>query len=471
MMTRRDFFHTSAAALAGQAAMAQQSKPNVIWLLGDQHRGQALSCMGDPNVHTPNIDSMAQTGVNFTRAVSGFPLCCPFRGSMLTGRYAHHCVPGHEYPLPDGQPTITDPLKSAGYHTAYFGKWHLAGYHEREGRAAKFITSPDKRGGFDDWTGYENNNSQYDSWVHGGRGKDAFLYRLPGYETDALTDLLIRYIRQRGTEAKSSGGGKPFFAVLSVQPPHNPYVAPPEYMRRHNPATVQLRPNVAKSAEIEDQARRDLAGYYAQIENWDFNVGRVLDALREQNLLFNTHILFFADHGDMHGSHGQYKKMTPFEESIRIPFIISGEQPTYDGRGTGRPAVPVNAVDIAPTTLGLCGISKPSWMEGTDYSQYRIRRSGGARPSEPDSAYLESVIPTMHGDSVNKPWRGLVTRDGWKYVCLDGVSWLMFNLNDDPYETANLALNEKYKPERRKLIARLKQWTADTGDKFNIPAD
>jgi arylsulfatase A-like enzyme len=415
---------------------------------------------------------MAQMGVNFTRAISGFPLCCPFRGSMLTGRYPHHCVPGHEYPLPDGQPTITEPLKAAGYQTAYFGKWHLAGFHESNGRAAKFITDPDKRGGFDQWTGYENNNSQYDSWVHGGRGKDAFHYRLPGYETDALTDLLIRYIRDRGAEARQPSA-KPFFAVLSVQPPHNPYVAPPDYMRRHNPATIQLRPNVALSKEIEDQSRRDLAGYYGQIENWDFNVGRVLDTLREQNLLFNTHILFFADHGDMHGSHGQYKKMTPYDESIRIPFLISGEQPTYEGRGNGRFGVPVNAPDIAPTTLGLCGIAKPGWMEGYDWSHYRLGRRGAAarKQSEPDSAYLQSVVPTMHGDSVNKPWRGLVTRDGWKYVSLDGVSWLMFNLNDDPYETANLALNEKYKAERRKLISRLKQWVADTGDKFNIPAD
>ncbi len=473
-MERRTFLQTLAAAGASATAQTPQArKPNVIWLLGDQHRGQALSCMGDPNVQTPNIDAMAHMGVNFTRAISGFPLCCPFRGSMLTGRYPHHCVPGHELPLPDGQPTLTQPLKAAGYQTAYFGKWHLAGYKEREGRAARFITDPDKRGGFDQWTGYENNNSQYDCWVHGGRGRDAFHYRLPGYETDALTDLLIRYIRDRGGEARQPSGGKPFFAVLSVQPPHNPYVAPAEYMRRKNPANIQLRPNVARTAEIEDQARRDLAGYYAQIENWDFNVGRVLEELRAQNLLFNTHVMFFADHGDMHGSHGQYKKMTPYEESIRIPFVISGEQPTYEGRGNGRWPIPVNHVDIAPTTLGLCGIDKPEWMEGTDWSHYRLRPEGSParRKSEPDSAYLQSVIPTMHGDSVNKPWRGLVTRDGWKYVCLDGVSWMMYNLNDDPFETANLALNSKYKAERIRLIKRLKQWASDTGDKFNIPED
>ena len=88
---------------------------------------------------------------------------------------------------------------------------------------------------------------------------------------------------------------------------------------------------------------------------------------------------------------------------------------------------------------------------------------------EPDSAYLQSVVPTGHGDSVDKPWRGVVTRDGWKYVCFDGVSFLMFNLNEDPYEQANLAHNVRYRPERKRLAGRLKQWVSDTGDKFNVP--
>ena len=365
--------------------------------------------MYDSNVQTPNVDAMAHMDVNFTHAISGFPLCCPFRGSMLTGRYPHHCVPGHEYPLPDGQPTLTQPLKAAGYRTAYFGKWHLAGFHEGvQGRAAMHITDPAKRGGFDHWVGYENNNSQYDCWVHGGSGKDAFHHRLPGYETDALTDLMVKYIR-------AQTAAQPFFAVLSVQPPHNPYVAPADYMRRHNPSRIELRPNVPRVRGIDDQARRDLAGYYAQIENWDFNVGRVLDALREKNLLFNTHVMFFADHGDMHGSQGQFKKTNPYEESIRIPFVIGGEIPHYHNSGNGRWPIPINAVDIAPTTLGLAGLAKPAWMEGTDWSHYRVRRPG-TKPSEPDSAYLQNVFPTGHADSINKPYRGIVTRDGWKYV-------------------------------------------------------
>lgn len=478
-MDRRDFLKTSLAAPSIAAAQSPRrsrrpedtpdsnAPPNVIWFFGDQHRAQAMTCAGDPNVSTPNLDNLAAQGVRFTQAVAGMPLCCPFRGSLLTGRYPHHCVPGHEYPLPEGQPTIAAPFREAGYETAYFGKWHLSGWHERNGRAAMYITPPEKRGGFDLWTGYDNNNSQYDCWVHGGQGKDAYHYRLPGYETDALTDLLIRYIR-RQAEARKTGKTKPFFAALSVQPPHDPYVAPPSWRQRHNGAGLQLRPNVANVAWIQETARRHLTGYYSMIENLDWNLGRVRQALDEAGMTFNTHILFFSDHGDMHGSHGQFKKMTPYEESIRIPFIMGGESPHgYGGRGTGIFPVPLNAVDIAPTTLGLCGIAKPAWMEGTDYSHHRL--PGGPARSDPDSAYIQSVMPTMHGDSVDKPWRGVVTRDGWKYVCFDGISWLMFNLNEDPYEQANLAHNTRYRAERKRLIDRLKQWIADTGDKFRVP--
>jgi arylsulfatase A-like enzyme len=477
-LNRRAFLQTtSSAAVAGLSAAQQEStapsghhvpepampqRPNVIWIFGDQFRAQALSFSGDPNARTPNLERAATDGVTFTRNVSGFPLCCPFRGSLLTSRYPHQCVPGHEYPLPAGQPTIADAFNAHGYDTAYFGKWHLGGWHERDGRAAFFVTDPARRGGFQTWVGYENNNSQWDSWVHGGSGKDAFHYRLPGYETDELTNLLIQYL-------KKQTAAKPFFAVLSVQPPHDPYIAPARFMQNYNPETVQLRPNVAHADPIRRQARQDLAGYYAMIENLDWNYGRVVETLEQLQLLDNTHILFFADHGDMHGSHGMYRKTCPYDEAIRTPMIISGGRPRYDGWMTGESSVPANHVDIAPTTLGLCGIPKPDGMVGTDYSHYRVHKP--APGLEPDSAYLQNLIPTGHADSINTPYRGVVTRDGWKYVCFESRSWLMFNLNEDPLEEVNLAQNSRYKVEREKLIARLNQWVADTGDRFRLPED
>jgi len=443
----------------------QNRKPNVIWIFGDQHRGQALGCAGDPNAHTPNMDNLAASGMHFTGAVSGIPLCCPYRGSLLTGLYPHLAVRGHEHQLSPDQPTIAHILNDAGYDTAYFGKWHLDGFHEREGRAAMHIIPPERRGGFHKWIGYENNNSQWDCWVHGGEGDTAFQYRLPGYETDELTNLFLDYLGDRA-QAKAAGDSQPFFAVLSVQPPHDPYIAPTPFRNKYNAAGVHLRPNVPNVSRVEEQARKELAGYYAMIENWDWNVGRIVDSLRESGLLENTHILFFGDHGDMHGSHGQFRKTCPWEEAVRIPMIISGENSFY-GRRTGSTNVPLNHVDIAPTTLGLCGINKPEWMQGTDLSSLRL--PGRPHVELPDSAYLQLVEPTRHGNSVDRAWRGLVTTDGWKYVCLENTPWLMFKLNEDPYEQVNLAFNSLYATERKRLNHRLRMWVEDTGDQFELP--
>lgn len=441
-------------------------KPNVVWIFGDQHRAQATGYMGDSNVHTPNIDRLAAEGLALTAAVAGSPLCSPARGSLLTGVYPHRCVPGHEHQLPPQQPTVATVLGAAGYRTAYFGKWHLDGFQEATGRGAHHIVPPERRGDFHHWVGYENNNSQWDCWVHGGEGETAFHERLPTYETDAFTDLFTAWLReQRG----AGEDGPPFFAVLSAQPPHDPYVAPAEWMSRHTPGAVSLRPNVPPVPWVQERARRELAGHYAQIENLDWNLGRIRATLDEAGLSHHTHILFFSDHGDQHGSHGQFLKTAPWEESIRVPFVIGGSMPRYAFQG-GRVPVPLSHVDVAPTTLGLCGVPAPEWMAGTDYSGLRLGdRADRSSANEPDSAFIQIVIPTGHPDSVDRPWRAVVTRDGWKYAALEGQPWLLFDLNEDPYELVNLAHNSRFSAERRRLHDRLADWIHDTGDEFQLP--
>lgn len=312
------------------------------------------------------------------------------------------------------------------------------------------------------WLGYDNNNSPWDSHVHGDMGDGEVRFRLPGYETDCLTDIMLDYLDQRADE-----GQTPFFAVLSVQPPHDPYEAPAPYMTRHNPTDIRLRPNVPDIPSVTETARRELAGYYAQIENLDDNVGRIMKKLSETGLLDNTHVIFFSDHGDMHGSHGLFRKTNPYEEAVRIPFIIGGAGRRYTPWRCGRTDAPLNHADIAPTTLGLCGLPVPDWMEGIDYSHCRL--DGRPDVNWPDSQFIQSVIPTGHGDSVELPWRGIVTGDGWKYVCLPGVPWLLFNLREDPFEQVNHALNPRYREIRDRLGRRLRQWIDETGDSFELP--
>ncbi len=438
-----------------------KKRPNIIWILGDQHRAQALGTMGDENVSTPNIDSLAVDGITFENAVSGCPLCCPYRGSLISGRYPHRSVPGHQIQLPPELLTVAQPFRGSGYDTSYFGKWHLDGFQEREGRAVFHEIPRERRGGFDSWVGYENNNSQYDSWVHGHvRGEKIDQYRLEGYETDSLTDLFMGHIESTAVKRE------PFFSVLSVQPPHNPYVSPSNFMSRYSPARIKLRPNVPDVRHITDRARRELAGYYAMIENLDWNVGRIVETLRRLEIYDDTHIVFFSDHGDMHGSHGQFLKTSPWEEAIRVPCIIGGGR-RYEMKAGNRVDAPINHVDMAPTSLGLCGIEVPDWMSGTDYSHYRLGNSSNV--TEPDSAFLQLVVPTGHADSIDRPWRGVVTRDRWKYVVLKDQPWMMFDLDSDPYEFVNLVFNSRYRRERTRLHERLATWINETDDVFDLP--
>jgi arylsulfatase A-like enzyme len=435
-------------------------KQNIIWFIADQMRSQAMSCNGDPNVITPNFDNMAIEGSNFQNAVSGYPLCCPFRASMLTGKYAHnHSVKIHEDRLEPSFQTITDVFNDNDYETIYLGKWHLAGIKEREQRSVMQTVPKEDRGRFDTWIGYDNNNSQWDTYLHGHDGETEIPhYRLPDYETNALMDLALERIAMR------KENDRPFFMVISVQPPHNPHIAPAD-SRKYQAQQLTLRPNVPNDSIAKN--RIALSGYYSQIDNLDKNLGRLNEGLRSSELLDDTHIVFFSDHGEQLGSQGRGGKCVPFEESIRIPFMIGGGRPLcYDGQVSGTRPCLVNHVDIAPTTLGLCDIDAPEWMEGYDYSHHRTGKGfKEKRAQDPKSAYIQLI----GNRESSYAWRCVVTADGWKYACVKNGEWIMYNLNIDPYEQNNLAFNTSFYNKREELKKMLNDWITKTGDEFLLP--
>ena len=151
---------------------------------------------------------------------------------------------------------------------------------------------------------------------------------------------------------------------------------------------------------------------------------------------------------------------------MRVPFIVSGCQATYDGYLQHQDDHLVNHVDVAPTTLGLCGIDAPDFMQGYDYSPLRL--AWRSQPEYPDSAFLQLVSPTRHADSTEFAWRAIITRDGYKFASFTQMPWLLFNLNEDPLEQANLAYNPRYAAKRRELTARLRRWISETGDDFPL---
>lgn len=446
-------------------------QPNIIWIFGDQHRGCATGYAGDPNVRTPHLDTLAMRGLRLPRAVAGTPLCSPFRGSLLTGQYPHHCVPGHQDSLPDGMPTVAERFNEAGYQTAWFGKWHIDGYKEADGRPCFHTVDRSRRGGFQQWLGYENNLYPFESWIHGHwmDGTELPLTKLEGFETDALTALFVDFIKGQGNvsdaDKSDTSNVSPFFAALSVFPPHDPFTAPEDWEAHYNPETLQLRPNVPDYPALRKRVRGDLARYYAMIENLDHNVGRIISILKETDLFDNTIILFFSDHGEMLGSHGCFRKTTFYEESIRIPFVIGGGY--LEGVSQGVFDYVLNHVDISATSLGLCGLDVPKAMEGFNYAPWLLE-SGSCEVDVPESAFMQYCRPSLYGHCVHQPWRGIVTRDGWKYACFEDQDWMLFNLNDDPFEFVNLANYRISRKQRDPLRDMLREWIARTGDSFQV---
>lgn len=455
----------------------QSKRPNVIWIFGDQHRAQSLGYRGDPNLKTPHIDQLAARGVRFDCAVAGSPWCTPFRAALFTGKYPHqvNCTRTPSPPIDPAIPTIAQPFRDAGYHTALVGKWHLGGTNKEH-----FIP-PAHRGGFDYWMGFETGNTTFDTVIHGSDHDE--LVKLPGFHTNEVTDVFINHLKNHVTNKTSDHvQPQPFFGVLSVRAPHDPYESPAPF-NHHTADEIQYRPNVPDVLWVREKASAELAGYYGMIENLDWNVGRVLETLRDLQIDRDTWIVFFSDHGDSHGSHGMFQKSNPYEESIKIPMILAPAAPELTTK-TRTCNATMNHVDIAPTTLGLCGITPPDWMVGHNYSAHPLdahHAAGDAgdtavadaattAAAEPDSAYLQQVHLKSFPAGLDVLWRGVITRDGWKYVCMPGSRWLMFDLNQDPYEQANLAFNTRFKDQRARLHQRLTQWITDTADDFPMPA-
>lgn len=435
------------AASAGKTGRQQPSrKPNVLFLLADQWRADALGCAGDPNVKTPNLDRLAGESLKFTHAISGCPVCSPYRASLLTGqRPLTHGVFLNDVTLRPEAATLAKVFAGAGYDTAYVGKWHLDGH----GRSA-FIPR-ERRQGFDYWKVLECTHD-YNRSPYYGDTPEKRLWQ--GYDAEAQTGDVRQYLRGR------AGDARPFLAVLAWGPPHNPYeTAPEKYRRMYDPARLILRPNVPPEAQA--QARRDLAGYYAHCTALDDCVGQLQATLKETGLEENTILVFTSDHGDMLGSHGRNRKQKPWDESIRVPLLI--RYPAAFGRAGRETPLLINAEDLMPTLLGLCGVRIPPAVEGRDFSGRLI---AGAVP-EDNAALIQ--CPSPFGEWLRsqggREYRGLRTLRHTFVRDLNGP-WLLYDNEADPHQLRNLCGNPEYAPLQASLDRQLRLRLAQGGDHF-----
>ncbi|MBP7140308.1 MAG: sulfatase-like hydrolase/transferase [Opitutaceae bacterium] len=386
-------------------------RPDILWIVTTQWRAQATGYGGDPNARTPHLDALAARSVNYSQAITPHPFGPFARAALLTGVPSpQNGVRDYFDPLPQGSRTIAQTLAGRGYHTAFFGKWHL-GDRDRfaplVGEAhARTLVPVAKRGGFHEWEGFEGGFLLNNPWLHG-----SLEYPLPvqvnGYQSEILVDRILKWQTGRRQDEVA-----PWFAVLSLEAPHPPYDAPANGVPPRSPDSIVLRANVSRGGAEEVKARRELAGYYAHIEATDAAIGRLVKALPESVL-----VVFTSVHGDMHGSHGLFRKGWPYEESVRVPLLVRGA-PSTSGMSLVCPD-PVSLLDLPAMTQ--------AWSDGLPW---RCLRQDAA-------ISMPSVVSLTH--QCDRAWQGRRSATGKVVTTAQGDAWMEFDLIEDPFEQHNLA--------------------------------
>jgi arylsulfatase A-like enzyme len=398
-------------------------------------RAQAMGCMGNSQVITPHLDKLAGEGLLVLNAISCQPVCTPYRAQLLTGRYGHSTgVVHNDIRLPDDEVVIPEVLKQHGYATGYIGKWHLSG-NRRNPVDAK------SRRGWDYWAvrncSHKHHAPEY--WLNDARDP----VRASGWEPEVQTDLAIAFILKH-TQA-------PFCLFVSFGPPHNPYKAPAKYVEMYKGRNLTARPNHPKASPT------NLLPYYAAITGLDSCMGRITEALDQEGISEDTIVVFTSDHGDMLGSQGHSLKQRPWEESIRIPFIL--RYPRKIGKAQRRDWI-VSSVDVMPTLLGLCGIPVPEQVQGMDYAAtFR-----GESTVERDAAFLFNV---HSGAGPGTDWRGIRTKE-WTYAFHYAGDWVMYDLKKDPYQLRNLVDEPEFAARKDALRAQLEAMRKELGESMPL---
>jgi arylsulfatase A-like enzyme len=456
-MKRRDLLKSAglgAAALVlglpATRAATSRKKPNVIYVFADQWRAQAAGYAGNKDVRTPHLDRLAGESLNFENAVSCCPVCSPYRASLLTGQYPlTHGVFLNDVRLRSAAVSLAEVYQRAGYQTAYIGKWHLDG-----NQRSAFIPR-ERRQGFDFWKVLGCTHAYNNSFYY---GDENIRLQWDGYDAIAQTQEAQRYIRDHAK-------GAPFLLVLSWGPPHDPYAtAPQKYRALFEPESLALRPNVPEADR--QKARQALAGYYAHIAALDDCIGGLVQTVREAGIENDTIFVFTSDHGDMLFSHGGQNKQQPWDESIRVPFLL--RYLALLGTKGSTLDLPINTPDIMPTLLGLSGIAVPDTVEGADFSSILT----GKAPAPDYAAVITCPSPFGQWTRARggREYRGIRTRRHTYVRDLQGP-WLLYDNGHDPYQLDNLCNQPRHAALQASLDALLSKRLKETKDAFLAGGD
>jgi len=444
-ITRRQFIARIGAGAAAigitsvlrvtKAHAGSAKRPNILFIMSDQHRWDFMGCTGHPLVQTPNMDRLAEQGALFDAAYCHWPVCVPSRMSVITGRYPHsHGTLGNAYSLPQDQQTIGHYLKTLGYQTAAIGKMHFVDEDQQHGfdyRIEKADYSNEK--------GTEISNKKI-------RARSG---RPWGISTQTEAETYEYFIAGKTIDWLEKNVEKPFCVWCSFSAPHPPFVAPENFYKLYEgkvkipPRPPAPNPFLKKSTQewadlTDEQAPVVMTAYLANITQMDRNIGRVLEALEKLGLADNTIVSYTSDHGDMQWQHGRFGKMTMFDGAARIPMILRYKRRIPSG--IVRHEI-VEHVDMYPTFCDLLEIPTPSSVQGRSL----MPLLEGKADNWPNTAFIEM------GNSV-------IVRTSQHKCRFEGDKALeLYDLEKDPQEWNNLI----DKSGSEKIVAEMHQLLAD----------
>lgn len=423
-------------------------KPNLIYVFGDQLRLRSCGYSGDINAKTPNIDKLSCEGRSFLGAVSGHPVCAPYRASLLTGKYTTSTgMVINEIRINPNHRSFAHILSDNGYRTAYIGKWHMWAneWGNHDDPKNSFIPKGEYRLGFNDvFMGYNFHHEYNDKYYHLDTPDKVII---PGYEPDGQTEIAIKTI----DEFQKSE--KPFALFLSIGTPHDPWEewnVPQKYLDMFENVNFELPPNYKPENDeysddwgrLNENERQELTKwmkvYAAMVANLDENVGKINDYIKKAGLEDDTIFIFTSDHGEMFGAQGRRAKNIFYDEAVNIPFLMKWKGHIEP---SSRTDVPFNTVDIMPTLLTMMGMEDdiPKESEGSDISDAVF----GEMQKEPFGSLMQGTGAVAKWEDGHE-WRAVRSkRNTYAKYLIDGNE-LFFDNVIDPYQTKNLINNPDY---------------------------
>jgi len=420
--------------------MQQHPRPNILFMMSDDHASHAISAYGSKINKTPNIDRIAREGVRLENCFCTNSICTPSRASILTGQYSHkNGVKTLAESLDPKSRSVAKYLPQDGYQTAVIGKWHLGGEPQ----------------GFDHWRILPGQGAYYDPMFieQGGRKK------YTGYCTDLITDFALEFLDKRDVN-------KPFFMMCHHKAPHRAWEPAPKYKDFLKDVTVPEPSNLYEAARHgekmrvgEDFTERDLKqkppegltgnalrkwayqvyikDYLRCVQSVDESVGRVLDYLDRNGLRDNTLVIYASDQGFFLGDHGLYDKRLMYDEALRMPFVA--RYPREIPAGSVNRDILLN-VDFAHTFMDYAILGRDQYMDG---ESFRTNLQGRTVDNWRQSMYYRYW---MHDDSAHHvpAHYGVRTKDH-KLICFHegGPQWELYDLKRDPKEMKNLYAEAK----------------------------